>query len=646
MTKLSVLYKKILITTLVLGAILTPNLAYSKGIDKSTADAYKHENAAEQQELDYIEESTYDSNTAYINDIEILGSNIIKPEYILSKMSLQKGDLYDKDLMQQDLKTIYKLGYFTEKMKAIPVKNPNGTISLKIILEENIPVTDFTIEGNTVVSGDEIMQYLLPLKGKPQNITAINQAMEQINQCYYSKGYILSKIDSIYDDPDGTLNLSITEGKINKIMITGNEKTKEYVIERNIMTEPGTVYNENQVKQDLVRLYSTQAFKDVNRTIEVSEDDPDKFDVTIELKEQRTASVSIGGGLDSATGAFGSAAISDNNFRGMNQRVSLSGMVGSGILMSDSSIKSHMNYQAELSFFEPHFLNADNSLMSKIYFRDLGSYQIPLAVERRIGLESTIAHRLSYNKHLSSTFTTGVEYIHLNEGDANKIESLYKSHGLDIADRAKQLEGGFFLRLAPGLAYDSRDSAINPRHGALASVRYEEAFGLDGFGKTNGRLTGMAKKFIPIAKKSSLTFTGRGGLKVHGSDMPEVMAYRLGGPYTIRGYKVNGVGTGTSFIMGSAELATPIPFVDRLKVNFLQNLRLTFWVDAGRVFDPTISSTLYDRPIQAITAGFGLKINMPGIGPLSVDYGFPITNPGPNGSPHGYFTFGVGDMMY
>ena len=646
MTKLSVLYKKILITTLVLGAILTPNLAYSKGVDKSTADAYKQENAAEQQELDYIEESTYDSNTAYINDIEILGSNIIKPEYILSKMSLQKGDLYDKDLMQQDLKTIYKLGYFTEKMKAIPVKNPNGTISLKIILEENIPVTDFTIEGNTVVSGDEIMQYLLPLKGKPQDITAINQAMEQINQCYYSKGYILSKIDSIYDDPDGTLNLSITEGKINKIMITGNEKTKEYVIERNIMTEPGTVYNENQVKQDLVRLYSTQAFKDVNRTIEVSEDDPDKFDVTIELKEQRTASVSIGGGLDSATGAFGSAAISDNNFRGMNQRVSLSGMVGSGILMSDSSIKSHMNYQAELSFFEPHFLNADNSLMSKIYFRDLGSYQIPLAVERRIGLESTIAHRLSYNRHLSSTFTTGVEYIHLNEGDANKIESLYKSHGLDIADRAKQLEGGFFLRLAPGLAYDSRDSAINPRHGALASVRYEEAFGLDGFGKTNGRLTGMAKKFIPIAKKSSLTFTGRGGLKIHGSDMPEVMAYRLGGPYTIRGYKVNGVGTGTSFIMGSAELATPIPFVDRLKVNFLQNLRLTFWVDAGRVFDPTISSTLYDRPIQAITAGFGLKINMPGIGPLSVDYGFPITNPGPNGSPHGYFTFGVGDMMY
>ena len=635
MANLSGLYKNLIVFALILGTLAVTGKGYADEVDEMLEDA------------DYAETASVDAaNISYINDIEILGANIIKPEYIMSKMSLKKGDLYDKDVMQQDLKAIYRMGYFTERMKAIPVKNSNGTISLKIIVEENIPVTDFTIEGNTVVSSDEIMQYLLPLKGKPQNITAINQAMEKINECYYSKGYILSKIDSIYDDPDGTLNLSITEGKINKIMIAGNEKTKEYVIERNIMTEPGTVYNENQLRQDLVRLYSTQAFKDVNRTIEVSPDDPDKFDITIDLKEQRTASISIGGGLDSATGAFGSVGISDNNFRGMNQRVSLTGLVGSGILMSDSSIKSHMNYQAELSFFEPHFLNADNSLMSKLYFRDLGSYQIPLAIERRIGLEGTVAHRMKNNRNLSSTFTAGVEYIHLSEGDVVNITNLYKQHNLDIAERAKQLDGGFFLRLAPGLAYDSRDSSINPRHGALASVRYEEAFGLDGFGKTNGRLTGMAKKFIPIAKKSSLTFTGRGGIRVHGDEMPEIMAYRLGGPYTIRGYKVNGVGTGTAFIMGSAELATPIPFVDRLKVNFLQNLRLTFWVDAGRVFDPTISSVLYDRPIQAITAGIGLKINMPGIGPLSVDYGFPLTNPGPNGSPNGYFTFGVGDMMY
>ncbi len=631
------IYKNLIVLTLALVLYFMPASVCAVE-DISDKDIMEQ---VQQEEVDVLAES----NT-YINDIEILGANIIKPEFILKKLTLQKGSLYDKDVMQQDLKTIYKLGYFTERMKAIPVKNENGTISLKIILEENIPVTNFTIEGNTVVSTDELMLYLLPLKGKPQNITAINHAMEKINECYYSKGYILSKIDTIYDDPDGTLNISITEGKINKIMITGNEKTKEYVVERNIMTEPGTVYNENIIKQDLVRLYSTQAFKDVNRTIEVSEEDPDAYDITIELKEQRTASVSVGGGIDSATGAFGSIGIADNNFRGKNQRVSLTGLVGSGILMSDASIKSHMNYQAELSFFEPHFLNSDNSLMSKLYFRDLGSYTIPLAIERRIGAEATIAHRLKYNPRMSTTLTTGVEHIHLSEGDSNRIETLYNKFGLNISERAKQLSGGFFFRVAPGLAYDSRDTMINPRHGALMSARYEEAIGIDNFTKTNGRLVGMAKKFVPVGKKSSLTFTGRGGLKIHGSDMPEIMAYRLGGPYTIRGYRINGVGTGTSFVMGSAELATPLPFVDRLKVNFLHNLRLTFWVDAGKVFNPTISSTLYERPLHAITAGIGLKITIPGVGPLSIDYGFPLTNPGPNGSENGYFTFGVGDMMY
>ena len=147
MKNLSLIYKNLITLSLVLTALTIPCLRCSAEDDMEDLI----------NETDYIEESAYDSSTAYINDIEILGSNIIKADYILSKMQLKKGELYDKDKMQQDLKTIYKLGYFTERMKAIPVKNSNGTISLKIIVEENMPITDFTIEGNTVVSSEEIM---------------------------------------------------------------------------------------------------------------------------------------------------------------------------------------------------------------------------------------------------------------------------------------------------------------------------------------------------------------------------------------------------------------------------------------------------------------------------------------------------------
>ena len=488
------------------------------------------------------------------------------------------------------------------------------------------------------------------MKGKPQNITQLNEAIEKIQSIYSSKGYILARIESVSDDPDGTINIKIKEGTINSIAIAGNEKTKDYIIARNILVEPGMVYNENQVKQDLVRLFATQSFKDVTREIEPCEDDPDKYDITINVQEQRTASISVGGGIDSVTGVFGSVGIADNNFRGMNQRLSLNGLVGSGVILNDSSIKRRMNMQVELSFFEPHFLNADTSLMSKLYFRDFGSYQVPLAIERRFGGEVTVAHRMKRNKHLTSTFSLGVENVDVREGDFNKIASMYARYGIPISERAKQLDGGLFLSLSPALVYDTRDSAIVTRKGTLANIRFDEEIGLNGFDKTHGKLSGSIKQYVPIGKKSSLSFMARAGGRIHGDDMPEVMAYRLGGPYSVRGFKMSGVGTGDAFVMGSVEFATPIPFLDRTKISrkvpFLNNIRFTVFVDAGKIFNPTISSTLYDRPLYAVSAGVGLKLYIPGMGPLSIDYGIPFTPVGDNGAKNGYFTFGVGDLIY
>lgn len=580
-----------------------------------------------------------------IKNIEFYGLNSVPQSEITDKMQMKAGEEYTREKMQADLKTIYETGYFTEKMKAIPTANPDGTVSVKIVVEENIPVKDFTIEGNSVISTEDILATLTGMKGKPQNITQLNIAISKIQELYQEKGYILARIDSVTDDPDGTINISIKEGIIDKIMIEGNEKTKDYIVARNILTEPGMIYNENLIKEDLVRLYATQAFKDVTREIEPSEEIPDAYDITIKIQEQRTASISVGGGLDTVTGLFGSMGITENNFRGRCERLSLTGLVGTGVILNDSSVKDHMNIQAELSYFKPYFYNADTSLNTRIFFRDFGSYQVPLAVERRYGGEVTLAHKLKFNRHATATFSLGAENIDVKEGDFNGISALYRRYNIPISERAKQLEGGLFLSLSPALLYDTRDSATVTRHGTMASLRFDENIGLNGFDKTNGKLTGMIKQYIPVAKKSSLSFTVKGGGAIHG-DIPEVMAYRLGGPYTVRGFKMSGVGTGNAFIMGSAEFATPIPFLDRTRIAFLNNLRFTVWADAGKVFDGTITNQLYDRPMYAVSAGVGLKVFIPGMGPLSIDYGIPLTNPGSNGSKNGYFTFGVGDLLY
>ena len=98
--------------------------------------------------------------------------------------------------------------------------------------------------------------------------------------------------------------------------------------------------------------------------------------------------------MDTVTGLFGSMGITENNFRGRCERLSLTGLVGTGVILNDSSVKDHMNIQAELSYFKPYFHDADTSLNTRIFFRDFGSYQVPLAVERRFGGEMTVAHKL------------------------------------------------------------------------------------------------------------------------------------------------------------------------------------------------------------------------------------------------------------
>jgi len=579
-----------------------------------------------------------------INSVEISGLKTVNPELVRSQISTQIGSKFSSATLQEDLQKIFATGYFTDIMAVEPSLRYDGSIDLVFTLQENILVSDVVIEGNKVIPTAELNQFINPLKGMPQNLGEINKAIEGINEYYHSKGYILETVASVDDSADGKLSFKISEGIINKINFVGNEKTKTFVIERNTMVKAGDVYNEENLKKDLVKIYATQIFDDVNREIKPSENNDGTYDVNVIVKEKSTNSVSIGGGLDSGLGIFGSVGIRENNFLGRAQQVSLSGIIGSGVLLSDASIKNRINYQVALDFFEPYFLNADTSLAGKLYFRELGSYQVPLAIERRYGLNAIIDHKLKDYENWSTTFATGVEKISLKEGDEAGIAKLYAERGLDIKDRAKELNGGFFLNIAPGVRYSKLDNNELPREGVIAQARFTEAFCLDHSERTNGRLSGMVSRYFPVFKKSSLSLTAKGGLKIHGNEMPEVMAFRLGGPYTVRGFRVNGVGTGNSFIMGSAELLTPVPLVDKLKYDIFKKMRFAFFLDAGKVFQPTIASKLYDRPLGAISIGVGIRIPIPGVGPLSIDYGLPLTNVGAYGSKSGYFTFGTGFM--
>lgn len=579
-----------------------------------------------------------------ISKIYFKGIFYIREKVLSDIIKTHEGSKFNYQRIQNDLQNVYALGYFKDNMYVEPELQKNGDVTLTFVLEENITVKKAEIRGNTVITPKELRPFIERLEGLPQNLNLINESIEKINKYYEEKGYILAKVTNVEDNADGNLIFDISEGIIEELNIEGNEKTKEYIIKRNILTEPGSVYNEEIIKKDLCRIYAAQIFDKVDREIKPSPDKDGEYIVTVKVKEGSSNNINIGLGVDNALGGFGSVSYNEKNLFGRNQKLSLSGMLGSGLLLSDASIKNRMNWNLELNFFEPRFLNENNTFASKLYYRDLGSYQVPLAIERRWGFNNTIEHKVRDYDNLTTSFALGYENIRLKEGDYGKIAEMYRRSNIDFSKRREQLKGGSFINIAPGIKFSTLDNELMPREGLIAKANFVESLGLTSTKRTNGRLLGSITKYIPIAKKSTLLVGAKGGLKVHGNNMPEVMAFRLGGPYTIRGFRMNGVGSGESFVMASTELQTPIPFMDKIKYDFFKNLRFAFFVDAGRVFDPTITSTLFDRPLSAITVGAGLRINIPGMSTITVDYGVPLTHTGQYSSKHGYFTFGTGGL--
>lgn len=642
MSHINGLKKRVILGIAALSILISAQDAWAKDKKDEEEKPFIEAQNLSPKSLTKVKDREYDEGVL-VKAIEIEGNNLVRDALILDVISTKKGEMFDKSLVKEDLKKIYETGYFTDKIKAVPRVSSKG-VTLKIKVEENVPITGFQITGNNVVDAEEISSILNTQANLPQNILELNRSIKKIEELYAQKGYILARVEEILDDPDGVITVKINEGVIDQVNISGNTRTKDFVIRRNLAVESGMVYNENILKQDLSRLFNTQAFGDVRRVIAASENDPSKYNLTIEVDEKRTGTISAGGGVDTRTGLFGSLGYTDRNFLGNGQQLSVNFTTGSGMLLQDRDTIRRNDMQLEARFLEPRFMQTMNSLETTAFIRDFASFQVPLAIEKRVGTEIEVARPIKKIPHLAGSVSMGFEHVSLKEGDADEAANIFNAANIDISQRANQLISGTFISLGPSLIYDTRDSIINTRSGVYSSVRFKESIAVGGEAGSFGNATASIRRFIPVGERSSFTIGGKVGGNVIG-DLPEFAAFRLGGARSIRGFNEGNVGNGEGYMMTTAELRTPIPFIEKVTdVQFFKNMRLAFFMDAGTTFRETLTDRLYNRPGYGISAGGGLRIMIPGLGPLSLDYGIPLTNVGAGNSKNGRFTFFFGEL--
>jgi outer membrane protein assembly factor BamA len=219
------------------------------------------------------------------------------------------------------------------------------------------------------------------------------------------------------------------------------------------------------------------------------------------------------------------------------------------------------------------------------------------------------------------------------------------AQALATSVRNQQLKGGLYMSVNPSLAYDTRDKKVDPTTGTLARITASPSLGITNasFMKAGVSLS----KYIPVTRETTLALNVQGGAGIGG--VPAFGQYMLGGFNGIRGYsQFSSLGTGTSMLQATAEVRHRIPGLKNMDNSVAKmidkHVKLDAFFDAGQVGGNNLANSLTQRSMFGSSVGFGIRVNMPMLGVVRLDYGFPLVSSLLGGmTPR--FTVGFGDKF-
>jgi len=535
------------------------------------------------------------NNQGKITAIVVQGNKNISKDLIISQIASNLGDIFSKENIEKDMKAIYDLGYFKDvRIKLEPFRDGYKVV---FIVVENLPIKEINIEGNTVVSVEEMREVMILREGQVFCHKILKNDLDRISQLYKDRGYLLINIKEVNFDEEGRLEIKISEGKLEKIVIEGNDKTKEKVIIREMTIEPGDLFNFEKAKKSLQNIYNLGYFEDVSMKLEPGTEE-DSIVLVVKVIEKNTGKFGIGAGYNSEEGLMGFASIEENNLFGGGQKV-------------EAKLELGGRTTYKVSFLEPWLGNTPTSFGFEAYDQIsskenkenttvIGEYDI-----ERLG------GRLILGRKIGDSFKLGLE-----------LKSEKVTYELTSGILPDDTNEGWTNSLTPNISYDTRDNVFEPTSGWYHSFSLEKAGGFLGgdydFTKYNLTLrtyisTQFIEDVVDINSMKKITDTlseGVFALRAMGgiadTDLPSFAAYQVGGMNTVRGYGL-GEFSGDKFLVFNVEYRFPLA----------ENFQAVLFGDWGQAWDYKESFNLEDLKFGR---GIGVRFDTP-LGPIRLDYG-------------------------
>jgi outer membrane protein insertion porin family len=514
-----------------------------------------------------------------------------------------------------DMKISHKKEFTTDKSK----------VRLTYMIEEGprYKVGDVSVAGATKFDSKKLESKIKLASGEFFNEDAMRKDAQGLKDTFGRNGYVNAEVqpDVRFRDQPGQVDVvfKVQEDqprRIGDIRVEGNSHTKRSVILKLTDLESGTLLDSTKLRDAQIRLLSSRLFDETNPpeiTIDEAALDPNSpyTDLLIRLREGATGSLMFGVGVNSDAGVGGSLVLNERNFDLFRFPTSFADLFsgnafrGGGQELRIEAVPGDLVNRYSISLLEPYLFGTDVSLQSSGYFyrRLFNNY-----LEERAGGRFTLGYR--FNRYWGAALGLRTESVDISRPSVPVP-----------ADLAAALGTHFLYGPRVSITHDTRDSQMNPTMGHFLETSYEQTFGDYEFGRVNV----SARQFFKIYERRD--GSGRHVLSVRGefgltdADTPIFERFYAGGFQTLRGFQFRGIGPtefdqkvgGRFLLLSGLEYYFPLTADD--------NVGAVLFSDMGTV------ERDFDITKYRVTAGFGLRVRVPGMGPvpLAFDFAFPVT---------------------
>jgi outer membrane protein insertion porin family len=589
-----------------------------------------------------------EGDVAKIANINIVGAQVFSEKTLITEMQLStpgwltwytKNDQYSKQKLQADLETLRSYytnrGYleFTVDSTQVSITPDKEDIYITVNITEGPRYTfsDVRLAGELLLPEEELRRLITVKPGDVYSREKLTQSAKAVSDRLGSDGYAFANVNAVPEvdraNRQAAFTFYIDPGRrvyIRRINISGNVRTRDEVIRRELRQLEGAWYDATRIDRSKVRVVRLNYFEDVNIETPAVPGSPDQVDLDVTVTEKSTGNLLAGVGYSSAEGVILSGSISQNN------------VFGTGNSVSASINTSKVNRTIALTFVEPYWTADGISRSIEIYDKSVDPSSLPIAQYSSTTLGGAIGFGVPITE--TDTINIGGRYEHTTLHLFGNSPPVY----LDFVRQFGFVTNTYIL--TTGWSRDTRDSTLFPTKGLLQSAYGELGlpFGSLQYYKTNY----LIQWFTPMPLGSVLMLRGDfgygGGLR--DKTLPFFKAYYGGGVGSVRGYETSSLGPqdaqgnsigGRRKIVSNVELFFPLPGTKPGD----QSTRLSVFADAGQIhdagFQPELESFRY-------SVGVGLAWNSP-VGPLKFSYGVPINKK--VGDKVQHFQFQVGTVF-